>query len=356
MIYLRSQDIDIDTALKQHADYFYSVAIRKLDLRFELSKSKYGKEEFYESCRKIQHPFKSSKFEDLKNWLLDQDRIETIIASEPIELFALNETFKSFVDQTFGCGTYTTYITPKDKRTSILSVEIEKFFENISDIFNYDFLGEKKNYTSYTLTRNLGIRTCVYCNRIYTLTQTREGYTGENDGGRLMNPQLDHYFPKSKYPLLQVSFFNLIPSCDICNSRVKKAFEFDINVHSHPYQKQIPELFFSYRPRYMPGDKNYHVFFVSDENQENKKAKLTAEAMQTDRIYEAHQYELVDLIKLKKAYSNKYLESLQHFFPETDFEDVYRLIIGTEMLPKNYHKRPFSKFKADILKELRNDD
>jgi hypothetical protein len=30
-------------------------------------------------------------------------------------------------------------------------------------------------------------------------------------------PEIDHFYPKDKYPFLAVSFFNLIPSCLTCN-------------------------------------------------------------------------------------------------------------------------------------------
>jgi len=32
-------------------------------------------------------------------------------------------------------------------------------------------------------------------------------------------------------------------------------------------------------------------------------------------------------------------------------EETYPLAFGVEIDPKNFHKRPFSKFKYDILKE-----
>ncbi len=348
MIYLRHQSIDLDIALKAHTDYFYSVVLKKLELSFKTSSSGYGTKSHYDSCQSVKEKDRSSKFNELKNWLSGEDRIEKIISGNPDQLFAINETFKSFVDCLFGCGTYNLFLTPKEKRVVPFDSYMDSFFKNISQVFDYNFLGQDKAYTSYTLTENLGVRTCVYCNRNYSLTQTKR----DPKKGRLMNPQLDHYFPQSKYPLLQISFFNLIPSCDICNSRVKNDFDFDLNIHTHPYQRENPDFYFSYRPRFTNEDKGYQIYFHAD-NAEGQKAKTTAEAMLTDRIYEAHQYELEDLIKLKKAYSEKYLDTLQSFFPGTTFEEVYRLIIGTEMLPMNFHKRPFSKFKSDILNELR---
>ena len=33
-------------------------------------------------------------------------------------------------------------------------------------------------------------------------------------------------------------------------------------------------------------------------------------------------------------------------------EEAYRIIFGVEINEENYHKRPFSKFKKDIIEEL----
>jgi len=33
-------------------------------------------------------------------------------------------------------------------------------------------------------------------------------------------------------------------------------------------------------------------------------------------------------------------------------EDIYRMISGIEVKEEKYYKRPFSKFKHDIIKEL----
>ena len=47
-----------------------------------------------------------------------------------------------------------------------------------------------------------------------------------------MRPQFDHWFPKKKYPLLAISFYNLIPCCTYCNSSVKGDIEFANNLRT----------------------------------------------------------------------------------------------------------------------------
>jgi hypothetical protein len=88
----------------------------------------------------------------------------------------------------------------------------------LKKIFDYkNFTIKKEEYNAYTLAANLNIKTCVYCNRSYTVTVK----IGKTPDGQLTRPQFDHYFAKVDYPLLALSFFNLIPSCSICNSTLK---------------------------------------------------------------------------------------------------------------------------------------
>lgn len=81
-------------------------------------------------------------------------------------------------------------------------------------IFKYGALNYKKSCqkesTAYWLQRQLGVKVCPYCNRMYTTT-----LFGEDK----IRPDFDHFYPESKYPYLAVSLFNLIPSCSMCNKR-----------------------------------------------------------------------------------------------------------------------------------------
>ena len=73
-------------------------------------------------------------------------------------------------------------------------------------------------------------------------------------------------------------------------------------------------------------------------------------------VYSKHsQKELKDLIDLRKKYSDNYLEILlEKTFGNLHMSDQekYRLIFGIEIDEKDYHKRPMSKFKKDIITEL----
>ncbi len=65
----------------------------------------------------------------------------------------------------------------------------------------------------------LEVRICPYCNHAFIDYETAF--------------QKDHFFAKSKYPLLTLSFFNLVPSCSYCNTKKSTKEIHDIKLN--PY-------------------------------------------------------------------------------------------------------------------------
>ena len=110
-------------------------------------------------------------------------------------------------------------------------------------IFRYGALNYKKKCqkesTAYWLQRQLGVKVCPYCNRMYTTTLF---------GEYRIRPDFDHFYPKSKYPYLAVSLFNLIPSCSICNTKKSNTAEVIYNKKEnknisiiYPYDESFDE-------------------------------------------------------------------------------------------------------------------
>lgn len=338
MLNLNQLDIDVSSALAAHKNHLCKHTQYKLD-EITSSTQKYFNE------NNLIKEFINLKF-DLKGNSVDNS-IEMIIGGKQQELSFINNRFIEFVDLKstthFDNVNYWGYIKTK-KKDKPKKKKIHNFFLRLESVFSYKTFGDD-NYSKYKLTENLRVRTCVYCNRLYAMTQYK------SDGKNLMNPQLDHWLPKSLNPLLQVSFFNLIPSCDICNTRIKKVREFKENKHVHPYDDSYEELKFTYR-----FDKNINDLKIEFENDGTTQNKVrdTFEYLFVDEMYNAHIPELKDLIKIKEEYGDTYLKKLEKSFPSLNIneKDRYRLAFGVEIDPKKFHLYPLSKFKYDILKEL----
>lgn len=197
------------------------------------------------------------------------------------------------------------------------------------------------------LAKELGVKTCPYCNREYTFSHSL-------NNGREVHPEFDHFYPKSKYPYLALSFYNLVPSCHSCN-HLKLNKEMDINPHFMSFE-----------------DLNTH-FVIKDKRGNNYNAKVdhwvfdpkrirvgfansckNVKVLSLDERYNLHTDYIADLIVKAQAYNSSFFDGLIESYKglgKTE-EDIYRLIWGTYQAPDDYGKRPFSKFTKDILDEL----
>lgn len=338
MLNLNELDIDVDFALNTHKNHVCKFIQNKLNENLDNTTPEYYSNELIKEFIKSTDTFGENDI--YKN-------IEKIICLKKNDLARFNNEFIGFVDSKsvshFEGKSYMEYIDTK-KKDKPKKTKIHSFFNRINKVFSYDTFGDN-DYSKYKLTENLKVRSCIYCNRTYAITHYK------SDGSSLMNPQLDHWFPKSKYPLLQMSFFNLIPSCDICNSRVKRMKEFDINFHVHPYDDTYEDLKFTYE---YDADLDFYRIVYKDDGEMNR-VKNTFEYIYVHEMYNAHIPELKDLLKIKEAYGEVYMQKLQESFPNAKItnEDRYKLAFGVELNPRKFHLNPLSKFKFDILKELK---
>lgn len=252
----------------------------------------------------------------VRNFLNDDTNLEKVLKGNPLILNSLKDIFK--------------YKKQKD---------------SLKKIIDYDGWDDITFYNPYDLAKNLDIPTCVYCNRMYTKTVQTDSHK------KITRPTFDHWFPQSKYPLLALSFFNLVPSCNTCNSSVKGSTPFEIDKHFHPYLKSsvIEKFDFSFSYNYK--DLTSFNFKVDPKNE---LSKTTLKLFKIEEIYTAHEDEIKDLKRLRDVYSDKYLDILyKDILGKTvDKDEIYRLAFGTHIDDANFDRRPLSKMKKDILKEL----
>lgn len=205
--------------------------------------------------------------------------------------------------------------------------------------------GYEKNLEKWEFINRIKIDTCSYCNRNYIYTTTKN---------KNIKPEIDHFYPKSKYPILGLSYFNLIPSCKSCNGFGAKE-EKDPRAEGlkNPYLITNTDFTLSHKIKNIAiinpllGKSNVEVFF---------KTAIPGHLIvfNLKHLYELHHDHAIELvIKQRLKYSKKYRDYLMSYKGmKLNKAEVDRMILGNYSLEKEQHKRPLSKLYQDIGKEL----
>jgi hypothetical protein len=196
---------------------------------------------------------------------------------------------------------------------------------------------------AYYLVEELDITVCPYCNRNYVHNVIPNGKN------MLRTCELDHFYPKSKYPLLALSFYNLIPSCKTCNQTFKKEklisynpytslkdFQFRLKIENSKfyYDKSGLKIDFSEAKQIL--GKNFTELCIEE-------------------LYNQHKDIALELIQKSQTYNESYIDELFNKYEGTLFrsrEDVLRLALGNFVETEDFEKRPLAKFTHDIAEEL----
>ncbi len=204
---------------------------------------------------------------------------------------------------------------------------------------------------AYTLVNKLGINTCPYCNRNYISVITKDE---KNDSKT--RPQLDHFFPKTIYPFLACSFYNLIPSCSVCNLMKSDKDSYNDELIS-PYEIDNDTFKFSYSLNNLDivniGILNNHQYNYRESIKItfDKKNDINEKYFELEKLYNQEHRDIVIELLVKKAYyPESYINELSKFSFSKD--EIYRYLFSNYSQEDDLHKRPLSKLIKDISLEL----
>jgi hypothetical protein len=234
----------------------------------------------------------------------------------------------------------------------------------IKRIFNYDHI-ELTSFTrrddaalAYKHAKRLKINSCPYCNSQFTFTIRNKRIKSR--------PEFDHFLNKGRYPYLALSFYNLIPSCSLCNSGALKGQKlFSITTHLHPFIDNI-EGFYEFRTKVDAVD-----FLVNGEDftlglrpckgvttAMRSRAEKSISVFAIDDRYKFHKDYAEEILTKAYVYNNSAIEALftsfkiggkNIFISEAEIKE---LIMGNFMHPDRFHKRILSKLTKDIAEEF----
>jgi hypothetical protein len=266
-----------------------------------------------------------------------ENNIEEILTSKPKALFDLHKDYVQFCK------------APG-------RAKLKHYNTGLSGTFNYKWFTKKDatHYCGYDLAKKLNFKTCPYCNRNYTVT-VAEGMN------RTVRPDFDHFFPHKQYPLLALSFYNLIPSCLICNRTIKNQAKIVYGKYIHPYEEGFgTALKINYFPMDMDSSvglkENYSINLIPNpiEPEKSKRCINSFGLFKLKEIYqESHGGEIADVIRRHNISNGKYLEILHKAFPKLgSIEELYNIAFGNYHNEEDFEKRPLSKMTKDIVEQL----
>lgn len=260
--------------------------------------------------------------------------------------------------------------TPNQLQTEIIEKipnYPRKTHKRLIEVFNYDNFTKLKRYGAYRLSEKLDVRTCPYCNRLYTFTlDLKSGKT---------RPEFDHFYDKATYPYLALSFYNLIPSCHICNSNFKGSKTFSVKTHINPYLEGFGNYIkftikLNSKRKYMPPEivdgrglglfhgafKDFSIKLKVDNPSSDLhfRANENIECFKLEQLYNEHKDYVVEIVQKAIVYNNDYINELLKLFPGLfqDRKDVIRMILSNYTCEEDLCKRVLSKLTKDVSEEF----
>lgn len=257
-------------------------------------------------------------------YLSEGDNIEKLLKANTTEL-------KEYI--TYFTSNYPSSIDNDSELNTILR---ESIFER-----EYNNWSARTAYGAYVFVQELDLRTCPYCNRNYTFVVNEEN-------GKL-RPEIDHFYPKSIYPFLAMSFYNLIPSCPICNHTKSNTVKDNLE---NPYDTKGG----SYRFTYMPNSIDFSVVENKKYDFDSFEIKISGnesniELFKLEELYKQHKDIVLELLIKKAYYPQSYIEELEKSFGFSQ-DEIYRYLFSNYNQDDDLHKRPLSKLVRDISEEL----
>ena len=255
----------------------------------------------------------------------------------------LEEIYKERFEDTLGCDLKTLLCSTFDELIKItLPSDIKR---DIEEIFNYQRKYQK--HISDIFKEHLDIHTCYYCNiefiNVFKTTNKnyKSGYT------------LDHVKSKSQYPHLALSLYNLIPSCYVCNSKLKSDSDIgDVSPTSAVFdfdEKVKFKTFMQNENLQIDLEKDFDLFLKEDFSDTYNKY---IEAFELEGRYEYYKYKVIEMINKRKEYPDSRIKELAKLTEQTE-EDVKQDLFGKYLFyDDSLHKRPLSKLIKDISAEL----
>jgi len=256
-----------------------------------------------------------------------------------------------------------------------ISVKLRKkrcmpFFELIVDAMRYDKV-QKDIMPKYI--REVGIKTCVYCNAQFATTASLQDIKYAKKGKYTVKTikvacyELDHNQPKSKYPYLCTNFYNLQPSCGSCNRR-KNDGNLDFSLYYEIGDTRNKPVHFVMNPadvirfRTTNNGKGIKPYLCNEgtdippvvSDKTTMAGKLN-DMFGIQGVYEEHEDIVEEILWKHKIYSKGFMTAMENQINTLGIAgfDMKRFVLGGYYdKEEDFLKRPLSIMKNDLWEQL----
>jgi len=277
---------------------------------------------------------------DIKDFLLDLDFEENGIIKENIlfmshqEIFTIVNDFFENLENCFGNNAKQIFLnTSVEISCSFSTIDNDEKIKCIKKFISRKYNKMYKNFrTSYAkkLIEYSDMRICPYCNRNYINIIENEN--------RTIIPDLDHFYPKSKYPFLSVVLSNLVPSCLSCNERIKGSIDF-YSQAMYPPNKLFGIIEFDF-------DIYLNKIYLKNYESLDDEYKVLVDTFLIQESYATH-------TEILKSITNKYLK-----YKKSKLKDIANYAYGlteNEMEKIVFYEYEFLNKKTELLYKLKKD-
>ena len=293
-------------------------------------------EEYFSNLQNFLNGRRAKVIEFINHFLSEDDKLNNL--KDLILLPA--KDIKKLKDKLDSSSEYSSFLA-KYKDTA-KQEDVNNEYYGIRTYVSYykKFFTESKNNFgikyNIDLVKNGNSIVCPYCNRNYI-----------NDRSDKMGADLDHFYPRDRYPAFSLCLYNLVPSCTVCN-RIKGKEDLNIN----PFIKST-------------ADQTYEFKFT-DLNPITFECKIEIESQSIERMedfhtlrieegYQVHASDVIDFFNREKLYPLLYKQELSKIMNlgTEGMLDIDFLLYG-EIIDGNYGRIPAGLLKKALYEKIKS--
>ncbi|WP_108060164.1 hypothetical protein [Poseidonibacter lekithochrous] len=287
-------------------------------------------------------------FDELNNYLNDTGLFENI---------KTNVEYKSCIVNFFKKSSLTDGSISKkhkEKYNDIKNINEHEFNILIQKISIIKIHYKKKYIPLYEKIRNEqgkklilenNIHICPYCKRNYINV-----VTSDKDKSFVIKPDLDHFYDKASYIFFAGTVENLVPSCTVCNSKLKGTKDFAISKHIHPLVDS--DIFKKIKFNYI-GSNN--TIYIENKNELSIMEQQTIETFRIEEIYNTHKEILFNIKNKHYHYNITKRNTIQTTLPNLNSQKILETIFY-EYFHLDELKEPMYKMKRDLFNNILKKD